>query len=114
METKLLLYFLDYEKNNLFNYVSLGESGDIERINRNSIELIVETPRNNYYDHFSETIKLYKDKNSNNIDNVISFILDLYYEEINQYYCFIKEILVFNIPLYFYISIPFNIGIKLI
>lgn len=90
METKLLLYFLDYEKNNLFNYVSLGESGDIERINRNSIELIVETPRNNYYDHFSETIKLYKDKNSNNIDNVISFILDLYYEEINQYYCFIN------------------------
>ena len=92
METKLFLYFLDYEKNNLFNYVSLGESGTIEEINQNSIAMIVETPRYNYYDHFSETIKLYKDKSSNKIDNMISFILDIYFQEINQYYCFINYI----------------------
>jgi hypothetical protein len=64
METKLALYFLDYESKKIYNYFSLGEKEPLKEINQSIIVIDVPIPK------------------------IIN--LDIYINRLNQYYCFIN------------------------
>ena len=89
METKLALYFLDYESQKIYNYFSLGEKGPLKEINKSIIIIDVPIPKIIYDEHFIIDFKLYKNnKEANSVAK--SFNLDIYINRLNQYYCFIN------------------------
>ena len=91
METKLNLNFLDYQIINLFNYISIGSEEKKIKINQNFVQISLNNPDSYpYYDHFTESINLITEIDSKDKDNIISFNLDLYVNEINEYYCLIN------------------------
>ena len=89
METKLALYFLDYEIQKIYNYFSLGEKELLKEIYQSIIIIDVPIPKIIYEDHFIIDFKLYKNNKEAN-DIAKSFNLDIYINRLNQYYCFIK------------------------
>ena len=94
MATKLILYFLDFNQKNIFNYFSIGKQGQKIEINKDTIEMDLDYSEFNHYCHIKETFKLFCD---NKIEDIIDknmkyFDLDLYINQINQYYCFINYI----------------------
>lgn len=115
METKLLLYFLDYESQKIYNYFSLGEKGAFKEINQSIIIIDVPIPKIIYEEHFIIDFKLYKNNKEAN-DNAKSFNLDIYVNRLNQYYCFVNcinnysfDIIIFRND---YENIPKAINIK--
>ncbi len=91
MNAELVLYFLDYEKSNLFNYISIGNAQTTIKISHNHIKIKINNPyKYVYYDHFTETIKLIKKIDSKNKDEILSFKLDLYVQGTNEYFCLIN------------------------
>ena len=89
METKLALYFLDYESKKIYNYFSLGEKGPLKEINQSIIVIDVPIPKIIYEDHFIIDFKLFKNNEDAN-NGMKSFNLDIYINRLNQYYCFIN------------------------
>ena len=91
MEEKLILYFLDYKENNLFNYFSIGPEEKKIKINKNIVQIKINNPYvYPYQDHFIENIKLISQNDSKDKDDILCFDLDLYMGGINEYYCFIN------------------------
>ena len=85
--TELKINFLDYSKENLFNYLQLGSNEKI-KINSNYIQLNIDKSNIKTYEHYIETLKLYKNKDNENDYKI--FKLDLYINQLNIYYCFIN------------------------
>ncbi len=115
METKLVLYFLDYEIQKIYNYFSLGEKEKLKEINQSIIIIDVPIPKIIYEDHFIIDFNLYKNNKEAN-DNAKSFNLDIFINRLNQYYCFINcinnysfDIIIFRND---YENIPKAINIK--
>ena len=105
-DTCLILYFLDYKKDNIFNYFSVGSNNIKILINGPCVSTTVNNPDNKYYEHYEEIFKLFKDEKVSTFDgdkNSLSFILDLYAGKVNEYYCLINcinkfsfDIIIFN------------------
>ena len=115
METKLALYFLDYEIQKIYNYFSLGEKEKLKEINQSIIIIDVPIPKIIYEEHFIIDFKLYKNNKEAN-DNEKSFNLDIFINRLNQYFCFINCINNYSIDIIIfrndYENIPKAINIK--
>ena len=83
--TKLGIKILDFKKENLFNYLELGN--EKIKIESNYIEINIDKSNIKTYDHYIEILKLYK----NNKNDYKTFKIDLYLNKINIYYCFINS-----------------------
>ncbi len=84
--TKLGIKILDFQKENLFNYLEIGSNGKI-KIESNFIEINIDKSNIKTYDHYIEILKLYK----NNENDYKTFKIDLYLNKFNIYYCFINS-----------------------
>ena len=103
MNAELVLYFLDYEQKNLFNYISIGSTQRNIKIIQNSIRIKVKSPYiYTHYDHFTETIKLFEEIDSKDNNEILSFNLDLYIQGINEYYCLINSKNKFSFDIIFF------------
>ena len=103
MNAELVLYFLDYEQKNLFNYISIGSTQRNIKIIQNSIRIKVKSPYiYTHYDHFTETIKLFEEIDSKDNNEILSFNLDLYIQGINEYYYLINSKNKFSFDIIFF------------
>ena len=84
--TKLGIKILDFQKENLFNYLEIGSNEKI-KIESNYIEINIDKSNIKTYDHYIEILKLYK----NNENDYKTYKIDLYLNKFNIYYCFINS-----------------------